>query len=211
MARGWSQSIYCYPGTSVLINDRDIKDRDRLEAFERKLTQARLAQLQLHPIPGRFDFDHYLAIHEFLFRGIYPFAGQVRRENISKGAARFAACQFIESAAAELFRCLELEHHLRGASAEHFSARAAHHMGEINALHPAREGNGRTQREFVRTLALNAGFQLDWARLDKDELLLASIRSMTDSADLAGQLRKAIVNREPRRDLEESLWQGRGR
>jgi cell filamentation protein len=84
-------------------------------------------------------------------------------------------------------------------------------MAEINALHPAREGNGRTQREFIRTLALNAGFLLDWTRSDKDELLRASIRSMTDSADLAGQLRKAIVNREPRRDLVESLRQGHGR
>jgi cell filamentation protein len=210
MASVRSQSIYCYPGTSVLINDRGIRDRDELEAFERKLTQARLAELQLHPIPGRFDLDHYLAIHRCLFRGLYPFAGEVRRENISKGTTQFAAYQFIEPAAAKLFRSLEGESHLRDASAGHFATRAAHYMAEVGALHPAREGNGRTQREFIRTLALNAGYRLDWARLDRDELLRASIRSMTDPADLAAQLRKAVVNREPRRDLQESLQRGRG-
>jgi cell filamentation protein len=34
-------------------------------------------------------------------------------------------------------------------------------LDNINFLHPFREGNGRTQREFIRTLALQKGFLLN--------------------------------------------------
>jgi len=36
------------------------------------------------------------------------------------------------------------------------------------ALHPFREGNGRTQRAFLSQLARDAGFRLDWASVDRD-------------------------------------------
>ena len=34
-------------------------------------------------------------------------------------------------------------------------------LDNINFLHPFREGNGRTQREFIRILALEKGFILN--------------------------------------------------
>jgi len=58
-------------------------------------------------------------------------------------------------------------------------------MAEINMIHPFREGNGRAQREFIRCLALKAGFILDWSKRDKNEILRASIKSITNSSDLA--------------------------
>ncbi|WP_301292803.1 Fic family protein [Paenibacillus tyrfis] len=68
---------------------------------------------------------------------------------------------------------------------EEFASRAAHYMAEINILHPFREGNGRTQREFVRQLAANAGYQLDWSKADKSIVLQASIRSAVDTKELS--------------------------
>ena len=41
-------------------------------------------------------------------------------------------------------------------------------LAEINAPHPFREGNGRTQRAFLSQLARDAGFRLDWAAVDRD-------------------------------------------
>lgn len=43
-----------------------------------------------------------------------------------------------------------------------FCRRAAHYLGEIDALHPFREGNGRAQREFIRELAAEAGYEIAW-------------------------------------------------
>ena len=34
-------------------------------------------------------------------------------------------------------------------------------LDSINYLHPFREGNGRTQREFIRVLALEKGYNLN--------------------------------------------------
>jgi cell filamentation protein len=50
-------------------------------------------------------------------------------------------------------------------------------MGEVNALHPFREGNGRTSREFFRQLSLNSGYILDFSEIKKEALLMADIEA----------------------------------
>ena len=78
-------------------------------------------------------------------------------------------------------------------------------MAEINVLHPFREGNGRTQREFIRTLAIRNGFELDWSRENKDEVLHASIRSKDDYTDLAKVIEHSITNTEPNIAIKKSF------
>ncbi|MEV5752928.1 Fic family protein [Actinoallomurus sp. NPDC052308] len=51
-------------------------------------------------------------------------------------------------------------------------------MGEVNAIHPFREGNGRTQRVFFGQLARDAGFQVNWQELSANRNTEASIASM---------------------------------
>lgn len=46
-----------------------------------------------------------------------------------------------------------------------------------NYLHPFREGNGRTQRLFLAQLVRSAGYSLDFADIDVDELMIATIQS----------------------------------
>lgn len=53
--------------------------------------------------------------------------------------------------------------------------RLAYYMGEINALHPFREGNGRTQRVYFHQLAMEAGYNLDFNHIPHEELLAADI------------------------------------
>lgn len=186
------QSIYCYPGTDVLINKLNIRDPEKLAQFEAIVTKARLAQLEKEPVEGNFDLDHLKNIHKFIFKDIYPFAGEIRRENIAKDFFRFAPYQFIEPYAKELFQQLKKEKLLKGTTIYDFSERAAFYMAEINVLHPFREGNGRTQREFIRQLAKNAGYDLDWSKVDKAKILQASIRSKVDTKDLAEIIRDCI-------------------
>ena len=75
---------YVYPGTSVLINLFDCHDGQELEKLEALSTGANLAWLQLHPIPGSFDFRHLKDIHHFIFQDIYEWAGKVRTVDIGK-------------------------------------------------------------------------------------------------------------------------------
>jgi len=204
------QSKYWYPGTEVLINNFNIRDPKKLETLERIITGERLAKLYLKPIYGKFDLKHLQAIHKFLFSDIYPFAGKIRDENIAKGGFSFANAQFIEESAKQLFKELANEKHLKGYDFEKFSERAAYYLAEINVLHPFREGNGRTQREFIRLLALKNGYSLQWSRIDREELLSASIRSITDINPLVDVLKKAIINKEPDRQLTRLFENARG-
>ncbi|WP_310144275.1 Fic family protein [Paenibacillus amylolyticus] len=102
-------------------------------------------------------------MHRYLFKEVYPFAGKVRNENIAKDNFSFARLEFVEEAAKDLFRSLKNEKQLKGLQFHEFSERAAHYKAEINVLHPFRERNGRTHREFIRCLAQSNGYELDWS------------------------------------------------
>jgi cell filamentation protein len=64
---------YAYPGTTVLRNLLDIRDRSVLEAFEVEISTLRAEE----PLPkGAFDPAHYCSIHHHLFQDVYEWAGQ---------------------------------------------------------------------------------------------------------------------------------------
>jgi cell filamentation protein len=69
----------------------------------------------------------------------------------------------------------------------------AYYMGEINALHPFREGNGRTAREFFRQLSLNANFTLDFSKIEKEELLIADIEAFNGKYEKLIQILEKII------------------
>lgn len=167
---------YCYPDSDVLINKLDIRDMDKLHKFERKLTMIRLLELFDYPIKGNFDFKHLKDIHKFIFQDIYDWAGNVRIVDIAKGNM-FCNVKFIDSQAEEIFSKLKKEKYLSGFSEEDFIKRLAYYFSEINALHPFREGNGRTQREFIRSLALKNGYVIKFERISEDGMIRASQES----------------------------------
>lgn len=143
-----SDRIYCYPDSDVLINKLNIHDRDKLFEVERKLTMLRLMDLLEKPITGKFDFKHLQNIHQYIFQDIYPWARKTRTVDIAK-SNMFCKVQFIETQADEIFLKLQKDDFLKQLSKEKFAKKAAYYFWEINALHPFREGNGRTQRESI--------------------------------------------------------------
>ena len=178
-------SIYCYPDTNVLINKLDIKDIDLLQKYEAKITAAKLLSLRQKGIIGNFDVKHIKNIHKYLFEDIYPFAGKFRTENIGKGAFRFAEWQYIEPELNKLLENLKVENYLNGLDADPLAQKLAYYMSELNVLHPFREGNGRTIREFIRELALKNGYTLNLMNADPAEFLEASIKSIVETEDLS--------------------------
>ena len=130
---------YTYPGTDVLRNIPDIRDPQRLAAFEANATTARLVELDAVPLKGKFDVAHLRAIHRHIFQDVYSWAGEFRTVNISKGGHLFGAAAFGEQALHNVLRRLPGEHYLRGFDPQAFARRAGFYMGEINAIHPFRE------------------------------------------------------------------------
>ena len=177
-------SIYCYPDTDILINKLDLKDNSTLQKFEAKITAAKLLALRQKGIIGEFDSKHIKDIHKYLFEDIYPFAGNFRTENIGKGVFRFAEWQYIESELDKLLKKLKEENYLANYSQEILAEKLAYYISELNVLHPFREGNGRTIREFIRELALKNGYILNLKKVDPKDFFDASVKSIVDTNDL---------------------------
>lgn len=178
-------SNYCYPNLDVLINKLDIKDNKKLQIYEAKITAAKLLSLRQKGIIGNFDAIHLNSIHRYLFEDIYPFAGKFRNENISKGVFRFAEWEYIDSELNNLLDKLKKEKYLEGLSKENLAEKLAFYLSELNVLHPYREGNGRTIREFIRELALKNNFILNLSKVSPKSFLNASIKSIVDTSDLS--------------------------
>jgi cell filamentation protein len=189
-----STDPYLYPGTDVLKNLRGIRDPDILARFEAEATSRRIVQLINSPVPGRFDTAQLKAIPKHIFQDVYAWAGQFRTVNISKGGHPFGAAAFVEPALNDLLQKLSAENYLQAVDPKVFASRAGFFLGEINAAHPFREGNGRTQREFIRELGLHAGFVVDWSRITRDQMTAASRESFqTGSSSALAELISASM------------------
>ena len=135
-------------------------------------------ELQEHSINGYFGFAHLCAIHKFIFGDIYSWAGTPRSGGfLSKGGTLFVQGIYIKDTANRIQTHLYKENKLRGLDKDVFTKRLAYYMGEMNALHPFREGNGRATREFFRELALKAGYLINYGDVDKDAILYADVEA----------------------------------
>ena len=177
-------SVYCYKGTNVLVNKMNIKDPIALKNYETSVIGLKLMALSKRGITGKFDVSHFVSIHKFLFEDIYPFAGLFRTENIAKDYFQFAEWEYIESELTRLLSELKSENFLVNLTKEKFAERLAYYWAELNVLHPFREGNGRTTREFLRQLSLKNGYILNLHKISPQKLFNASIKSIIDTADL---------------------------
>jgi len=177
MSKYSTRDEYTDVATGVLKNRLGITAESALEEAEATFASVRSYELAENPLPGNFDLAHLQAMHRYLFQDVYEWAGQLRTIDIIKGGNRFANVTHIESAARPIFKKLADEDFLAGQDAGKFSDRAAHYLGEINALHPFREGNGRAQREFISQLAYKNGYFLDWKNFTQADMVQASIES----------------------------------
>ena len=69
-------------------------------------------------------------------------------------------------------------------------------MAELNVLHPFREGNGRTIREFIRQLAYRNGYVLNLKNINPKEMLHACIRSVVDTTQLENIISECLEKEE---------------
>jgi cell filamentation protein len=165
---------YTYENSTVLVNKLDPRTQAELDAFEAEISGARAQE----PLPeGGLDFSHYKAVHHHLFQDVYDWAGQVRAVRISKGGNPFCFPENIEDQATKLFDDLRANDYLRSLKTQVFSAKAAHFLAELNAIHAFREGNGRSQLTFFALLADHAGHPLDLDKLEAEDMLDAMIAS----------------------------------
>ncbi|MBP2638940.1 MAG: fic [Firmicutes bacterium] len=183
---------YVYPGTNVLKNKFKLKDQEELNKLERLHASTCIFEIKEKGIQGNFDFTHLQKIHQYIFKDIYDWSGKCRTVEISKGTA-FCPSRNIDAFQSDIFSKLKKENHLKDLDLNKFSERAAYYLGELNILHPFREGNGRAQREFMRELAKNAGYELTFDSISKDQMIEASVASANCDYSLLTNIIKETI------------------
>ncbi|MEE9937484.1 MAG: Fic/DOC family protein [Achromobacter xylosoxidans] len=198
-----AQDPYLDKASGILRNRLGITDQAELDRAEATLALVRSLELVKQPVDGRYDLAHLQEIHARLFGDVYDWAGQIRTVDISKGDTRFANFQQIESYAPEIFKPLHREQLLRALDVDTFCQRAGHYLGELNVLHPFREGNGRSIREFIGQVARGAGYAIDWKGVDRADMTKASIEAYEgDSTRMAALIRTNICDLDQERAID---------
>jgi cell filamentation protein len=123
-------------------------------------------------------------IHAYLFGGLYDFAGQIRKKNISKGGFQFAMAQYLDNTLMQIEKMPESS----------FDEIVNKYI-EMNIAHPFMEGNGRSTRIWL-DLIFKKRLKLcvDWSKINKNDYMNAMVKSSTDSFLLKSLLRNALTD-----------------
>ena len=165
------------------MNISDLKAKS-LENAKRLYTSGDVEKIEVGTAAG------LLAIHRYLFKDLYPFAGEIRTQNISKGNFRFANSLYLREALSAIEKMPQ-------ATYEEIIEKYV----EMNVAHPFMEGNGRAMRIWLDQMLKTAlGKVVDWQNVPKDKYLQAMERSPVNDLEirtlLGGNLTEATENRE---------------
>ena len=124
-------------------------------------------------------------IHAYLFGGLYDFAGQIRKLNISKGGFVFASVGYLD-------QTLDTIEKMPENTVEQIVKKYV----EMNVAHPFMEGNGRTTRVWLDLiLKKNLSKCVDWSKIDKMEYLEAMKLSVVDYSDILALIENALTDK----------------
>ena len=130
-------------------------------------------------------------IHEYLFKGLYDFAGDIRTKDISKGGFRFASHLYLTESLSAIDSLPERT----------FEEIITKYV-EMNIAHPFMEGNGRSMRIWLDLILKNSLHQcIDWQKIDKMDYLNAMERSPVNALEIKELLRSALTDKVDDRDV----------
>jgi cell filamentation protein len=173
---GVGDDPYCYPGTFVLRNRLGLQDEAMLDQAERELSEIAAGNLSFEQAPYRLSTLQ--DIHKALFFDLYDWAGSIRTVKIRKDQTLFCAPERIVPEATKIFASMESANWFCAMPRTAFIQSVAEAFGDLNVIHPFREGNGRAQRILFEQLIVNAGLSVDWWCIDESAWIPANIAAV---------------------------------
>ena len=160
------------------MNTQEI-DAQSLQNAYRLFESGTIEQIEVGTTKGLCE------IHRYLFEGLYDFAGEIRRLNISKGGFKFANAMFLHAILPVIDQMPE----------NTFQEIVAKYV-EMNIAHPFMEGNGRATRIWLDLiLKKRLGKVVNWQRIDKAPYLQAMERSPINDLELRFLLEPALTDK----------------
>ena len=151
---------YTDPDSGLLRNLHEINDPDVLLFVESGAVTKRLQELYENPLKIT-GIDSLFEIHRHLFQDVYGWAGKKRIVEISKDGKQFFPTSHFDNAFRYINQLIDEFKNIPDNNIRQLAGKLAEILDNINYLHPFREGNGRTQREFLRLLTLEKGLSLN--------------------------------------------------
>jgi cell filamentation protein len=151
---------YIDPKTGILRNLAGLSDSDALLFFESGAVAKRIQELYENPIEIK-GIESLFEIHKHLFQDVYSWAGEKRKVEISKEGKQFFSITYFQNAFRYIDSMLSDYKKISENNKQQIAEKLAEILDNLNYLHPFREGNGRTQREFIRLLALDKNIKLN--------------------------------------------------
>jgi cell filamentation protein len=168
--------------SEILKNKLGIKDQKALEDTETVLFSDTYEHFLEKQESGKlkFDTDLIFEIHKYFLDTLYSWAGRTRNVQISKDGVLFCKAEHIENAMKDFERLLKKHLPKKTDNKSILSEKLAIIHCEFNAIHPFREGNGRTIRLFLDLLTLENGYGLiDFGKTAKKAYIEACISGMS--------------------------------
>ncbi|MBV6421339.1 MAG: Adenosine monophosphate-protein transferase VbhT [Ignavibacteriaceae bacterium] len=171
---------YTNPKTGILRNLQDIEDPDVLLFVESGAVTKRLQELDENPIKIK-GIDSLFEIHRHLFQDIYVWAGKKRIVEISKDGKQFFPTSHFDNALRYIDQLIAEFKKIPKNNNKQLAEKLAEILDNVNYLHPFREGNGRTQREFLRLLSLEKGLTLNLNPPDNESIYKRYMKGSIES------------------------------
>ena len=178
----------------MLENKLNISDPAELAREEERISKKKAKELfetgYLNTLePG--TFDALKKIHQYLFKDIYNFAGELRKVNIAKGNFRFTPLAYLEEAIGNIEKMPQSTY-------DEIITKYV----EMNIAHPFREGNGRSTRIWLDLmLKKNLNVVVDWSKVDKTDYLLAMERSPIKDVEIKELLKQGLTDKVDDREV----------
>ena len=190
-------SIYI-DGTDIPKNKLDINNSIDIHEAENMLLEQ--AYIKLSSERNRktiLNETYYISLHKKTFEALYTSAGIYRNVNMSKGESQFCLAQYLDVELKRIFTDLKEDNYLQDIAMDKkaFAKKLAYYQGELIALHPFYELNGRITRLYCDILALSCGYNaIDYSdAIDNGAYIDASIACCVLYAD-TGLLEKIIFD-----------------
>jgi cell filamentation protein len=184
-----------YYADDVIENKLGLNDPVLLHQTEELLVARNAHTLLNEELVTIPDEGFFINIHKRLFEDLYDFAGKFREVDITKpnSIVPFCYARFLKSESRRIFDDLKSINYLAGLDIGLFVERIAHIATELNALHPFREGNGRTIRLYLIFLADYAGYIVDYSRVRPEDIIFADKRAFEGDDTLLIALYEKVV------------------
>jgi cell filamentation protein len=160
---------YIDPQTGLLRNLQDITDPEVLLFVESSAVTKRLQELYQNTIKIK-GIESLFEIHLHLFQDLYAWAGKKRIVEISKDGKQFFPTTYFDNAFRYIDQLVTEFKKIPKDDKTNLAKKLAEILDNLNYLHPFREGNGRTQREFLRMLALEKDLILNLSPPDNESI-----------------------------------------